>query len=151
MMYGVNRMKAEQVSYSPQFTGKVFYVDVQPVATNISEKINQYIPNFPAEVLAKIKDAIAPKPYDLFISRTHGADGFYEVSANTNYRNILSGDKSKKSKSSAVFEKKLERFSDAAIEAMFNFERLPEYKEILRAENSFWNVIKKLFKKKENI
>ena len=133
-------MKVQQVS-DQNFNGSLKWVnatgDVQDLTQALVPKIKSYY--------LEMKDLVADKPYDLFVSKPNEIDGFYKLDANVNYENILNGDKTVKGKSVIVNENYPERLPVGARDAMLSFERASAYSELNKPEGFFqmlWRYIR---------
>lgn len=136
-------MKIQTVS-NQNFNGSVRFVDYTCVTGKV-EKLSEKIAPIIRKKYPQMEEMIANKPYDLFISRPKGLSEFFQVDANVKYENIIGTDEKLKGRSSMVYEIRLDRFPDAAREAMWSFENIPAYKELTKPDGFFktlWNMIR---------
>ena len=136
-------MKVNSVS-NQNFNGRLCFVDHANIVGKV-EKLSETLAPIIEKNYPEIEEAIAKKPYDLFISRPKNLSEFYQVDANVKYENVLNEDKAKKGMSSMVYESRLDRFPVAAAEAMKSFENASQYKELTKPTGFFkslWNFIR---------
>ena len=136
-------MKINSVS-NQNFNGRVNFVPNANISGKI-EELNETLSPQLGDMLTQMELLISKKPYDLFISRPKNLSEFYQVDANVKFENVLSENEALKGKSSMVYENRLERFPDAAVEAMSSFEKAPAYAELTKPEGFFkmlWNFIR---------
>ena len=137
-------MKVQNISNQQNFNGHLRFIDYTNLAGKV-EKLSETIAPIINKNYPEIEEAIAKKPYDLFISRPKNISEFYQVDANVKYENVLGEDKAKKGISSMVYESRLGRFPTAAHEAMKSFEEASEYKDLTKPDGFFkslWNTIR---------
>lgn len=139
---GVNYMRTENISYNPQFTGTLKYINLH--AQKNGENLQQILEPRLGKLADELRTMISDKPYDLFIERSQNMRGFYEINANVNYENIVNDNMAKKGRPSVIYEERLERVIPAADEAMKSFENTPDYKKMTRGKGIFraiWQTI----------
>ncbi len=138
-------MRTQNISSSDlHFNGKLYFLEKTNAGTVLSEDIGKYISNFSSEHVAAVREALAGVPYDLFVSASKDMKDFYNVSANVKVENIIGSDTSKQAKIVILNKNKPERFPNAAIEAMLNFEKLPNYEELITRKFGFWDFLSNL-------
>ena len=124
----------------------MYFIEKTAAKVNLSEEISKYIPNFPIETNNELRKVLTPKPYDMFISESKDLKDFYSVTANVDIANILGTDTTKQANPVIVNKNNPERFLEAAYQAVRNFEKLPNYKELVNPHVGFWKFISNLIR-----
>lgn len=134
-------MRTQSISAQNFTAGQIKFV--QTVAEKTSDELlGEYLPKALGKSYKAVQGILEEKPYDLFVSRAENMPGFIALDANVNFANVVSDNVRIKGHTSIVSERNLDRFSQAATEAMNSFEKSPEYSKLIKPENIF----KKLWK-----
>lgn len=138
-------MKIEMVS-TQNFNGRFLFLKVAK-ENIVSSDIEKHLSFLNKEDLDIVRKKIASKPYDLYISKADGLDGFCELNANAKLKNLLSKRSMGELNPVILNEKKSENLYPASSEAMRKYENSDEYLNDTRIENPLKLLFRKIFSK----
>lgn len=140
-------MQVQSISNSQNFNGRFLFYSPSKAGAIISEDILKYIPHLRGKDLACVQKKISSCPFDLYISKSQDLDGFWELNASAKLENLLKRKEQGIVRPALVREDKVDRVPAMAGEAIYKYEKSPEYYEDIKSENLLKLLFKKIFKK----
>lgn len=141
-------MQVQRISNSQNFNGRFLFLKSDKVGYSVSEDIEKYISSLRGKCLADVQKEISFRPFDLYISKSDDLEGFFEINASANLEKFLARKTQGKTRPVLLMENKTSRLASAANEAIYKYEKSPEYYEDKKSEGLLKFLFNNLFKKK---
>lgn len=140
-------MQIQPISNSQNFNGRFLFLKPNMLEPILSEDIERYMPTVRGKDLAEVQKTISSYPFDLYISKSEDLEGFWELNASANLKKFLIRRTQGKVRPALLKENKIDRLISTANEAIYKYEKSPEYYEDIKSENLLKLLFKKIFKK----